>query len=79
MVIRTQEDAVTVRGTSWRIRVLRSIRELGSYTAIVLILPGGSLIALTLWMLRHRTWLAARARRGLAAILAFGVGLIFPR
>ena len=59
--------------------MVRSIRELGSYTAIVLLLPGGSLIALTMWMLRHRTWLAARTRRGLAAILAFGVGLIFPR
>jgi uncharacterized membrane protein len=59
--------------------MVRSIRELGSYTAIVLLLPGGSLIALTMWMLRHRTWLAARARRGLAAILAFSVGLIFPR
>ena len=59
--------------------MVRSIRELGSYTAIVLLLPGGSLIALTMWMLRHRTWLAARARRGLAALLALGVGLIFPR
>ena len=77
--MRTEGNAVTARGTSWRVRVLRSIRELGSYAAIVLILPGGSLIALTMWMLRHRTWLAARARRGLAAILAFGVGLIFPR
>jgi uncharacterized membrane protein len=54
------------------------MRELGSYSAIALILPGGSLIALTLWMLRHRTWLAAHARHGLAAIVAFGVGLIFP-
>jgi hypothetical protein len=77
--MRTQEDAVTARGTSWRIRLARPIRELGSYTAIVLMLPGGSLIAVTLWMLRHRTWLAARTRRGLAAMLAFCVGLLFPR
>jgi hypothetical protein len=75
----TREDAVTVRGPSWRARLLRSMRELGSYSAIVSILPGGSLIALALWMLRHRAWVAARTRRGLAAILAFGVGLIFPR
>jgi hypothetical protein len=54
------------------------MRELGSYAAIVLMLPGGSLIALTLWMLRHRTWLAARTRRALSAMLAFCVGLIFP-
>jgi len=66
-------------GTSWTVRLARPIRELRSYAAIVLILPGGSLIALSLWMLRHRTWLAARARRGLAALLAFAVGLIFPR
>jgi len=57
----------------------RALRGLRSYAGIVLILPGGSLIALFLWMLRHRTWLAARARRGLAALLAFAVGLIFPR
>jgi hypothetical protein len=55
------------------------MRELQSYAAIVLIIPGGSLIALSLWMFRHRTWLATRARRGLAALLAFAVGLIFPR
>jgi hypothetical protein len=67
---------MTARGTSWRVRLARPIRELGSYAAIVLILPGGSLIALTLWMWRHHTWLATRARRGLAAILAFCVGLI---
>jgi len=67
------------RGTSWRVRLARPVRELGSYAAIVLIVPGGSLIALALWMLRYRSWLAARARRALAALLAFAVGLIFPR
>jgi hypothetical protein len=77
--MRTQEDAVTAKRTSRRVRLVRSIRELGSYSAIVLMLPGGTLIALSLWMLRHRTWLAARARRGLATLLAFAVGLIFPR
>jgi hypothetical protein len=58
--------------------LISRIRRLGSYPAIVLILPGGSLIALTLWIWRHRAWLASRARRGLAAMLAFWVGLIFP-
>ena len=67
------------RATSWRARLPRPLRELGSYSAIALMLPGGSLIALSLWMLRHRTWLAVRTRRGLAATLAFCVGLIFPR
>jgi len=77
--MRTQEDAVTTRGTGWRARLARPIRGLGSYAAIVLILPGGSLIALMLWMLRHRAWVAARTRRVLAAMLAVGVGLMFPR
>ena len=75
----TQDDAVTAGSTSLRVRLARRMSELGSYTAIVLMLPGGSLIALTVWMLRHRTWLAARTRRSLAAMLAFCVGVIFPR
>jgi hypothetical protein len=66
-------------GTSWRVRLLRPIRELGLYPTIVLLLPGGSLIALALWMLRHRTWLVTRTRQVLAAMLAFGAGLLFPR
>jgi hypothetical protein len=70
---------MTTGARSLTVRLLRLIRELGSYPAMVVFLPGGSLIALTVWTLRHRAWLAARARRGLAAILAFGVGLIFPR
>ena len=67
------------KDSSWKARLGRSMRELGAYSGIVLILPGGSLIALSVWMLRHRAWLAARTRRGLAAILAFCVGLIIPR
>jgi hypothetical protein len=75
---RTQDDAVTPERTSWRVRVLRSIHELGSYAAIVLIIPGGSLLGLCLLMLRHRAWLAARTRQVLAAVLAFGASLILP-
>jgi len=66
-------------GNHWKVRLARPMRELRSYAAIVLIIPGGSLIALSVWMFRHRTWLASRARRGLAALLVFTVGLIFPR
>jgi hypothetical protein len=40
-----------------------SIRELGAYAAVVLIVPGGSLFALSLWAFRHRRWLMARTRR----------------
>jgi hypothetical protein len=78
MTCAARNDALTAtNGNRWKVRL--AIRELRSYAAIALIIPGGSLIALSLWMFRHRTWLAARARRGLAALLAFAVGLIFPR
>jgi hypothetical protein len=40
-----------------------SMRELGPYAAVALIVPGGSLIAFSLWVLRHRGWLTARTRR----------------
>jgi hypothetical protein len=40
-------------------RVMRSIRSLGPYLAIELIMPGGSIIALALWTYRRR-----RAARG---------------
>jgi len=36
-----------------------SIRENGIYAVIALVVPGGSLIALALWALRHRRRFAA--------------------
>lgn len=41
-------------------QILAIIRQAGPYLAIELILPGGSLVALALWVLRNRTSLAAR-------------------
>ncbi len=35
-------------------RVLHGVREIGSYLLIALVVPGGSVIALALWVLRHR-------------------------
>jgi hypothetical protein len=55
------------------------MRELGWYAAIELAVPGGSLIALSLWTFRHRAWLAAGARRALAAVLAGVAGFPFRR
>jgi hypothetical protein len=54
------------------------MRGLGAYAAIELIVPGGSLIALSLWAFRHRAWLAARVRRVLdaAQTLAARVNLL---
>lgn len=64
---RASGDAVN--DSSWRrwprklraaaTRTARSLRGLGPYVAIELLLPGGSIIALALWVYRRR--LAARA------------------
>ena len=35
-------------------RVLEGVREIGSYVLLALVVPGGSVIALALWILRHR-------------------------
>jgi len=46
----------------WIIRLASWLRALGPYAAIELLVPGGSLIVLSMWAIRHRAWLAARAR-----------------
>ena len=76
---RVTRDALATRGSRWRVRLARCIRELGSYCEMALILPGGNLILLALLMLQHRAWLAARARRGLSAAWTAAVRLVFPR
>jgi hypothetical protein len=55
----------------------RTSRELGPYTAIALILPGGSLIALAAWTFRHRP-VTAPLSRLLVMVAAFGAALIVP-
>ncbi len=59
-------------------RVAETMRELGPYTAIALILPGGSLIALAAWAVRHRTAGTVRLGRLLVTVAAFGLTLILP-
>lgn len=44
--------------------IIAGIRRVGPYVAIELVLPGGSLIALTLWLLSNRSSL----RQSLARI-----------
>ena len=51
---------------NWKTRLAGSLRELGPYAAIVLLLPGGSLIALSMWAVRNRSSIAGHARRVLA-------------
>ena len=55
----------------------RSVRKLGAYAAVALIVPGGSLIAFSLWVSKHRGPLSVRAWRALITVAALGTGLIF--
>jgi len=57
-------------------RLLRAVGRTSPYTAIALTLPGGSLIALALWIL-DRTGSSAPLRRALL-IVAAGTALILP-
>jgi len=41
-------------------RVPALLRSLGPYAAIELLLPGGSIIALLIWLYRHRASLGTR-------------------
>lgn len=54
------------------------IRELGPYAVIWLLLPGGSLIALSMWVMRHRAWTAIQRRRILVAVAVLSGILLFP-
>jgi len=49
------------------------LQHLGLYGALVL-LPGGTLVALVLWAIRHRSWLSAHA----ATIIAFALLAVSP-
>jgi hypothetical protein len=55
-----------------------SMRKLGAYAAIALIVPGGSLIAFTLWACGNRGWLTTRTWRAVVAVVTLGTGLIVP-
>jgi hypothetical protein len=55
-----------------------SMRELGPYAAIGLIVPGGSLIALGMWAFRHRSWIAKHLSRVLVLVAAMAAALSIP-
>jgi hypothetical protein len=59
-------------------RLASSMRGLGPYAVIGLLLPGGSLIALCLWIMRHRNWTALERRRIVVMVVALSGMLIFP-
>ena len=44
----------SVRSVLWLTRGLAGLRQLAPYAAIELLLPGGSLIALVLWLYRRQ-------------------------
>ena len=54
------------------------IRALGPYAAMGLLLPGGSLIALFVWAMRHRAWTAIQRRRMLIVVTILSGMLIYP-
>ena len=56
-----------------------SLRELGPYAAIGLVVPGGSLIALALWIYRNRGRTAGHLGRGLVMVAAVAAALAIPR
>lgn len=61
---------------SWIIRFVGAARGLGPYAAIGFILPGGSLIAFSLWAFRRRAPLAPPVHRALAIAVALGAGVL---
>jgi len=54
------------------------MRELGPYAAIALVVPGGSLIALSVWVVQRRASTVTDLRRSFAMAAVVAVALIFP-
>lgn len=55
-----------------------SVRKLGAYVAVALIVPGGSVIAFFMWALRNRGGLTGPNLRTVVRIAALGTSLILP-
>jgi hypothetical protein len=49
-----EEGSKRARWTSWIALAVAGLKEVGPYVAIEIILPGGTLIALLLWLYRRR-------------------------
>jgi len=47
---------------AWSVRIVAVLRNLGPYAAIELLLPGGSLLALLLWLYRRHQRIRSEAR-----------------
>lgn len=54
-----------IAGSGWVARIAALLRQVGPYAAIELLLPGGSLVALALWLYRRQQRrVTAAAERG---------------
>ena len=73
--LKARRQVVTTAQSSWIARLATLTRSFGPYAAIELLLPGGSLIALSLWIFRHRGELAARLRHALPGLTALCASL----
>jgi hypothetical protein len=75
---RLRKDAMLPRLTNSGAQLSGSMRKLGGYGLVALLVPGGSLIALFLLASQQRAWLSPRAWRAVLAIATLGTGLILP-
>jgi hypothetical protein len=68
-----------VARVKWISGLTAAWRELGPYAAIALLLPGGTLIVVSLWILQHRLWFFAHVRRSLTIALALLATVVVSR
>ena len=54
--------SIRSRLAAWMARLGAILRQLGPYAAIEILLPGGTLMALLLWLYRRSVYVRARAR-----------------
>ena len=59
-----RDRAMSYSPTNWKSRIATVLRKFGAYAAIGLVVPGGTLILLSMWIFRHRQWSASRGSAG---------------
>jgi hypothetical protein len=60
---------------AWIARLPALLRRLGPYAAIELLLPGGSIIALLIWLCRHRANAGVPPATARAALIRESIGI----
>ena len=74
----TRKDAMVRQPFNSSARLSGSMRKLGAYAVVALLVPGGSIVAFVMWASQHRSWFTPRAWRAVFTLLALGTGLIVP-